>query len=117
MQSVDIPQLTKELNALAELFGKNHLTPTAIELWFHSLKDLPADKVLKLLMIWPRTNTKFPAPADVWRTCNEELILERETRSKVEAAQNKSQTVAWKRTPQADAAFERMKQIVRMKTT
>lgn len=79
MQNIDLPQLTKELNALAEVFERRVLTEAAARVWFDTLRDFPTEQVLSVIIAWPKTHTKFPAPADVWKVMNE-LVIERRER-------------------------------------
>ena len=84
MQSIDLPQLTKELNALAEVFDRKPLTEKAAKVWFDTLREFPSELVLSLVIAWPKTHTKFPAPADVWKAMNERAADMRERKAEQE---------------------------------
>lgn len=88
MQKVDIQQFAAQLNALAETYEKRPVTPKALEVWFDVLKEFPTERVLGCLIGWPKLKGKFPAPAEVWRECNEIGIKEREEKAAFERKQN-----------------------------
>lgn len=116
MQSLDLPQFVKELNALAEVFDKKPVTGRASEVWFDTLKEFPVERVLGLLIAWPKTHNKFPAPAEIWKACSEVVAVDREKKARAEAMQNQSRTVGWHKSPAAEEALEKMRQIVGAKT-
>lgn len=88
MLKPEIPMLAERLNALAETFDKRPVSPKALEVWFDSLKEFPSESVLGVLLGWPKTNTRFPSPAEVWKVCNETAIKSREAVAEAHRAQN-----------------------------
>lgn len=78
MKTYDTTQLAQFLNGLAEAYDRKPLTPKAIEIWFETLKEFSTDRVMGILHGWTKRNTKFPAPAEVWKVVNEITIDERE---------------------------------------
>jgi hypothetical protein len=88
MQKIDIPVLGQNLNALAEVYEKKHVTSKALEVWFDTLKAFPTERIMGLLIGWPKTHGKFPTPAEVWKSCNEASIEEREERAQRERSVN-----------------------------
>ena len=77
MQKYDVPELAVTLNGLAEVFDKKPVPQKALEMWFETLKEFPAERVFGLLSNWPKAHVKFPAPAEVWKPLNEWGIDER----------------------------------------
>jgi hypothetical protein len=88
MQKFDAAVLSQNLNALAEVYEKKHVTPKALEVWFDTLKAFPTERIMGYLIGWPKTHGKFPTPAEVWKLCNESSIEEREERARQERASN-----------------------------
>lgn len=84
MIKADIPTLAKQLNALAEVFDKKPVTPGALEVWFDTLRDFPCEQVMALLIGWPKSHSKMPVPAEVWKAMNEWSIEQRERKSALE---------------------------------
>jgi hypothetical protein len=78
MQKFDIQPMAVQLNLLAEVYEKKPVTVRALEVWFDTLKEFPAEQVLGILIGWPKTHHKFPVPAEVWKACNEKSIDRRE---------------------------------------
>jgi hypothetical protein len=108
VQSIDLPQLVKELNGLAEVFDKKQITDKASKVWFDTLKEFPTERVLGILIGWPKTHNKFPAPSDVWKVCNESGIEEREHKARTEKAMEPK----WERTPQGALMLKKIKDII-----
>jgi len=67
----DIPTMMNQLNALAEVFDKKPLGEKAAMVWFDTLNDFSTEKVLSVLIGWPKMHTKFPAPAEVRKVLND----------------------------------------------
>jgi hypothetical protein len=88
MQKIDATVLAQNLNALAEVYEKKHVTSKALEVWFDTLKGFPTERVMGYLIHWPKSHGKFPTPAEVWKLCNESSIEEREERAKQERVSN-----------------------------
>ena len=100
MNKIDAQTLAQNLNALAEVFDRKPVSAKALEVWFDTLKEFPTEKVMGKLINWPKSHVKFPAPAEVWKECNEYSIKEREDRNARERAENV-------REPRADDAVAR----------
>jgi hypothetical protein len=88
MLKADLPMLAAKLGDLSEVFGAKAVTPRALEIWFDALKDFPTERVMGVLIGWPKMNSRFPAPADVWKFCNEQAIKSREDVSEAHRRQN-----------------------------
>lgn len=88
MQKIEAQLLAQNLNALAEVFEKKHVTAKALEVWFDTLKEFPTERVMGLLIGWPKSHTRFPAPAEVWKACNESMAAVREKRATEERVVN-----------------------------
>jgi hypothetical protein len=86
MQKIDIQVLGQNLNSLAEVYEKKHVTSKALEVWFDTLKGFPTERIMGYLINWPKAHGKFPTPAEVWKLCNESSIEEREEKAKQERA-------------------------------
>jgi hypothetical protein len=80
----DISTLRDRLAELADVFDKKPLSDKALRVWFDTLREFPCDQVMALLIGWPKTHTKFPAPADVWKAMNEWSIDQRERKAALE---------------------------------
>jgi hypothetical protein len=104
MQSIDIPQLTKELNSLAEVFEKKPLSEKAAGVWFDTLKEFPTERVLGLLINWPKSHTKFPAPSELWKVCSELGSSEIERKAALD-----KQPPAWERSAKGAEFLAKMK--------
>ena len=100
MNRLDAPTLAQNLNALAEVFDRKPVSAKAIEVWFDALKEFPTEKVMGKLINWPKSHVKFPAPAEVWKECNELGIRAREEQAAIERTENV-------REPRADEAVAR----------
>jgi hypothetical protein len=108
MQSIDLPQLAKELNGLAEVFDKKPVTEKASKVWFDTLREFPTERVLGMLIGWPKSYGKFPTPAEVWKACNEVGIAERERKALLE----KREAIEWERSPHGAKFLEQMRKII-----
>lgn len=71
MRREDLPTLAERLGQLAEAFERKSPTPGAMLVWLDALKEFPLHEVESMLVDMPKRLTKFPAPADVWKACNE----------------------------------------------
>lgn len=112
MQSIDMPNLAKELNLLTEVFEKKPVTERASKVWFDTLREFPTERVLGVLIGWPKTHNKFPTPAEIWKVCNEQGIEEREHQARLE----KQMEPKWERSPQGAKILAQMKQILNRPT-
>ena len=81
MLPTDISTLKDRLAELADVFDRKPLTDKAIRVWFDTLREFPCEHVMSLLIGWPKTHTKFPAPAEVWKAMNEWAIDKREQKA------------------------------------
>lgn len=90
MLKTDATILANQLNALAEVYGKAAVTAKALEVWFDALKEFPTERVMGILIGWPKLHQRFPVPSDVWKSCTEESIVQRENKAAYERAQNAS---------------------------
>lgn len=88
MQKFDVQILAQNLHALTEVYEKKPVSAKALEVWFDTLKEFPTERIMGLLIHWPKQHTKFPTPAEVWRSCNETVIDEREAKAELERAEN-----------------------------
>jgi hypothetical protein len=88
MQAYDVKVLGDRLNELAEVFDKKPVGEKALTVWFSVLRDFPTERVCSMLIAWPRTHTKFPAPSEVWKAVNDMGIGEREDKA---AKENREQ--------------------------
>lgn len=86
MNRIDIPTMAAQLNLLAEVYEKRHVTEKAALVWFDTLKEFPTERVCGILIGWPKTHGKFPVPAEVWKSCNDFSIGDREARAAREKA-------------------------------
>jgi len=82
----DLRTLAARLSDLAEVCDRKPPSERAMAVWFDTLKEFPIERVASLLIAWPKTHTKFPAPAELWKVVNDMGIGERETRAARENA-------------------------------
>ena len=84
MRREDLPVLTERLGQLAEAFDRRAPTAGAMLVWLDVLKEFQLPEVESMLVDMPKRLTKFPAPADVWKACNERRTerIEAETRQR-----------------------------------
>ena len=94
MQKYDATVLAQNLNALAEVFDRKPVSAKALEVWFDTLKEFPTEKVMGKLINWPKSHTKFPAPSEVWKECNDLGAKDREDKAARERAENLRDPVA-----------------------
>ena len=113
MLSADLLLLTQELNSLAEVFDRKTITGAASKVWFDTLKEFPAERVLGILIGWPKTHIKFPAPAEVWKICNESATNQREAKALAEAKQNAGNFTPGVSGAQAQKFIEEIRKILR----
>jgi hypothetical protein len=108
MQKFDAELLAKNLNTLAEVYERKPVTAGALTAWFDVLREFPTEKVMAVLIGWPKSHNKFPTPAEAWKVCNEFCIDEREQK----AIQEKKLEPKWERTPQGALMLAKMKRII-----
>ena len=87
MQAYDNKVLWERLNELAEVFDKKPVSEKGLSVWFNVLREHPTEKVCSVLLSWPKTHTKFPAPSEVWKAVNEISIVAREKQAAMENRQ------------------------------
>ena len=71
MQTIDVKDFSAAMNGLAEVVDHKPVSQKGLEMWFDTLKEFPTPQVLGLIRAWPKSHTKFPAPADIWKALNE----------------------------------------------
>lgn len=81
MRRENLPILTERLTQLAEAFDRKPPTAGAMLVWLDVLKEFGLPEVESMLVDMPKRLTKFPAPADVYKACNERRSdrIEKET--------------------------------------
>lgn len=84
MQPIDLKTLSERLGDLAELFDRKTPTERAVRGWFDVLREFPTELVCSVLIAWPRSHAKFPAPNEVWTVVNNISIAEREKKAAIE---------------------------------
>jgi hypothetical protein len=84
VQAFDSKLLGERLEELTEVFQAKPVSAKGLTVWFNVLREFPTEKVCGVLIAWPRTHTKFPAPAEVWKVVNEISIGERERKAEIE---------------------------------
>ena len=90
MKKMDMDLLASQLNALAEVFDKKPVSLKGVEVWYDSLKDFPTERVMGVLIGWPKSHGKFPTPAEVWKLCTDHMISDNEKKAREEARMNAS---------------------------
>ncbi len=93
MQAYDTATLRDRLNELAEVFEKKPVGEKGLTVWFGVLREFPTERVCGVLLGWPRSHQKFPTPSEIWKSCNEMSIAEREAKSLQEARDGASKQV------------------------
>lgn len=84
MLPADAAVLRDRLNELAEVFDKKPVGDRGLTVWFGVLREFPTEKVAGVLIGWAKSHGKFPTPAEVWKSCNEMSISEREAKAQRE---------------------------------
>jgi hypothetical protein len=107
MQKFDADLLAKNLNQLADVFDRKHITAPALQAWFDTLRDFPTERVMSVLLGWPKTHGKFPTPADVWKVCGEIGSAEIERKAALD-----KRPIEWERSPQGAKFLAKMKAII-----
>lgn len=85
MQAYDMQTLGQRLNELAEVFDKKPVGEKGLTVWFNVLREFPTEQVCGVLLGWPKTHSKFPAPSDVWKVVNDIGITKREAKARAES--------------------------------
>lgn len=106
MQKHDLENLASALNGLAEVFDKKPVTQKAVEIWFDTLREFAAERVIGLLLAWPKTHGKMPLPAELWKILNEYGIEERAKTHAAEKAQRVREYASMGATPHGKAALK-----------
>lgn len=108
MQKFDAELLAKNLNALAEVFDRKPVTAGALQAWFDTLKEFPTERIMSLLIGWPKTHGKFPTPAELWKACSEVGSADIERK----AALERREAIEWERSPAGEKFLAKMKAII-----
>lgn len=106
MQKFDAELLAKNLNALAEVFDRKPVAAGALQVWFDVLKEFPTERIMGVLLGWPKTHGKFPTPAEVWKSCNELGIADREKKALLE----KREAIEWERSSHGAKFLKQIRQ-------
>ena len=106
----DVPALSAQLNALADVYDKRNLTPQAVQVWVDTVKEFPAFRVISLLIEWPKVNAKMPTPGDVWKKLNDRAIDDREAQQQTERAMYENGAQAFVNNLQGRAITSRLLQ-------
>lgn len=116
MRREDLPKLAERLGQLAEAFDRKPPTPGALLVWLDVLKEFHIFEVESMLVDMPKRLTKFPAPAEVWKACNERRSDHIESQARIlarELVQRVTQLPT--RTPIARQALREIKAIASQK--
>lgn len=81
MQPIDLKILSERLSELTEVFQAKTVSEKGLSVWFNVLREFPTEKVCGVLIGWPKSHSKMPAPNDVWKVVNEIMIGERERKA------------------------------------
>lgn len=84
MQKYDAQVLAQNLNSICEVYDKKPISLKALEVWFDTLKEFPTQLVMDAVIGWPKMNSKFPTPADIWKQANDRSSRERERKAEAE---------------------------------
>lgn len=84
MQAYDNKVLADRLSELIEVYGAKPVSEKGLTVWFNVLKEFSTEKVCSILIAWPKSHTKMPSPAEVWKAVNEISIDERERKAALE---------------------------------
>lgn len=87
MLAYDSKVLGDRLNELAEVFDKKPVSEKGLTVWFGVLREFPTERICGVLIGWPKSHTKFPSPAEVWKAVNDLGIGERERKAAEENRQ------------------------------
>lgn len=110
MQSYDSKVLGERLNELAEVFDKKPVSEKGLMVWFGVLREFPTERVCGILISWPKTHTKFPSPAEVWKAVNDISINDREKKAE---AENKQEFYPGVGGEQAEKFIAQMREILK----
>lgn len=106
MTPVDVQLFTATLNAVTEVFGNKPVPPKAIEIWFDTLREFETPRVVGCIRSWPKSHGKFPTPADVWKSLNEDATRNREEIAAVEKKAFSQGYQRLQRSPESEARFQ-----------
>lgn len=98
MTPIDIPMFTAAVLELADALGHRAPTPAGMTVWLQTMKEFPFPDVRTQLDAWAKRSTKMPAPADLWKACNDARTERIEQQAKVDGVRHQRE---------ADAAFKR----------
>lgn len=111
MQEYDKAQLFDRLNAINEVFGKPKLSTAAAQVWWDTLRDQANNDVFGALTDWTTSNTKPPAPSDIWKMANNAGLARREAKAEQERLVNTGRALpeGYGPTPEGRAYFRIIK--------
>lgn len=89
MLDSDKIEFLNQVNGLMEVFGKPKLTAAAAQVWWSTIRDQDHNDVFTCLSFWAQSNSKPPAPRDIWTQANDARTNRLETKSSQEARQNR----------------------------
>ena len=94
MIRTDMPVLAERLTELADAIGGKRPTAEGLKVWASTLAEFPLHQVVDVLTGWAKRATKMPAPADVWKVCNDQRTERIEQEAKVNNAMERKESAA-----------------------
>ncbi len=85
MTPIDYPHFIAAVSQLADALSPRPLSQAAMAIWVSALKEFPLPDLVSQLDAWAKRSTKMPAPADIWKACNEMRTERIEQTAKAEA--------------------------------
>jgi len=74
MTPTEIPMFVESVMQLADALGGKAPTQAGLKVWIQVLREFPLPEIIDQLDGWAKRSNKMPAPADVWKVCNERRI-------------------------------------------
>jgi hypothetical protein len=90
MHDSDKIEFLSQVNGLMEVFSKPKLTASAAQVWWTTIRDLDHNDVFAALGYWAQSNSRPPAPRDIWTQANDARTGRLETNADQEARQNRN---------------------------
>jgi hypothetical protein len=87
MQRADLQTLNDRLNELSEALNGKQLSKAALTVWAGVLKDYPIEEICDAILDWGRTETKYPAPAQIAKKCNAKVSARLERQALAQKAE------------------------------
>lgn len=112
MHKYDAPMLAEALNSLAEVLERKPISARALEVWYETLKEFPAPRVIGRLQSWAKGHAKMPVPMDLWRPLNDEAIDAREAEAKVHRVMRQKEIEGLSMTAQGQRVLEQIKAVL-----